>query len=217
MNFFNEEIQGQLKQVFESMKSDVTIALFTKDGECNTCKETETYMEELQALSNHIHLKKLNVAKDTALAEQYNVQMVPSIALLDSQGQYHGLKFNGIPAGHEINSFIPALLEMSGAGSELPEEMKSRIEAVDKPVNIKVFVTLGCPHCPGAVQKAQKLALMNSHIDAEMIEAQTFEAVSSKFNVSSVPKIVINDSAEFVGNQPFEVFIEEMEKVLKLN
>jgi len=45
-----------------------------------------------------------------------------------------------------------------------------------------------------------------------MIEAQTFGEISDRFNVSSVPKIVVNDSYEFVGNQPFETFLNEIEK-----
>lgn len=217
MGMFNEEIKGQLKEVFNGMKEDVTIALFTKTGECNTCPEAEGYMDEIEALSERIHLKKYDLEKDVELAKRFNILMTPSVALLDSNEQYKGLKFNGIPGGHEINSFIPALLEMSGAGGEVSEEMKSRIEAISKPVNIKVFVTLGCPHCPEAVQKAQKLALMSDHIDAEMIEAQTFSEISDQFNVSSVPKIIINDSIEFLGNQPFEIFLSEVEKAAKLN
>jgi glutaredoxin-like protein len=150
----------------------------------------------------------LDVNKDRA--EAYNVQMVPSIVLLNDQKEYLGIKFNGIPAGHEINSFIPAILEVSGAGEVLPQQFMSQIKAIEKPVNIKVFVTLSCPHCAGAVQKAHKLALESEFIDAEMIEAQTFEELSVKFGVSSVPKVVINDQYEFVGNQPLEVFLEEI-------
>ena len=45
-----------------------------------------------------------------------------------------------------------------------------------------------------------------------MIEAPTFYDMSEEYNVSSVPKIVINDEFEFVGNQPLEVFLDEIEK-----
>ncbi len=46
-----------------------------------------------------------------------------------------------------------------------------------------------------------------------MIEAQTFIEMSRQFNVSGVPKIVINDKYELVGNQPIGAFINEMKKV----
>ncbi|WP_312651644.1 protein disulfide oxidoreductase [Proteiniclasticum sp.] len=213
MKMFNEEIQGQLREVFEELKGDVTIALFTKEGECITCEETKAYMQEVEELSDKLHLVEYDMEKNSDLAEKYNVKMVPSIVLLDSNKEYHGVKFNGIPAGHEINSFIPALLEVSGHVSEMPKELEERIMKIDKPMNIKVFVTLSCPHCPGAVQKAHKLALMNPMIDAEMIEAETFGELSMKHNVSGVPKIVINDQYDLLGNQPIQEFLNTMEKI----
>jgi len=213
MKMFNEEIQGQLKEVFQEMKGDVTIALFTKEGECPTCEETLAYMQEVAELTEKIHLVEYDINKDAELAKKYNVAMVPSIVLLDADKEYKGVKFNGIPAGHEINSFIPAILEVSGNVSEMPKELEERIMKIDKPMNIKVFITLSCPHCPGAVQKAHKMALMNPFIDAEMIEAETFGELSMKHNVSGVPKIVINDAYDLIGNQPIQEFLNTMEKI----
>jgi len=212
MKLLNDELSTQLKEVFGDMKNAITMAVFTKEGDCNTCSETVAFMEEIEALSDKINLKKCDIEKDADLAKAYEVEMVPSIVLLDKDEKFVGIKFNGIPAGHEINSFIPALLEVSGSGERLPESFDEKLGGLKKPVNIKVFVTLSCPHCAGAVQKAHKLALESPMINAEMIEAQTFGEISNKFNVSSVPKIVINDQYEFVGNQPLEVFLEEIEK-----
>ena len=196
------------------MPKDLTIALFIDKAKgCQSCEETSSYMEEVSELSERIHLQVYDINEDLDKAKEYNVVMVPSIVLLDSEGTYHGVKFNGMPAGHEINSFIPDLLETSGLESEVPEPLKSQIEGIDKPVNIKVFVTLSCPHCAGAVQKAHKLAMMNPNIDAEMVEAQTFFELSNKHNVSGVPKIVINDTYELVGNQPINAFLDQIAKV----
>ena len=93
------------------------------------------------------------------------------------------------------------------------KELEERIMKIDKPINIKVFITLSCPHCPGAVQKAHKMALMNPMIQAEMIEAETFGELSMKHNVSGVPKIVINDQYDLLGNQTIQEFLNTMEKV----
>ena len=213
MKMLNNELENQLKKVFEQLTNDVTIALFTDKGSCESCAQTKAFMEELVPLNDKLHLVNYTLEEESDLAKTYNVTMVPSIVLLDKNGNYKGIKFNGIPAGHEINSFIPALLEVSGTESELPNDLTKIIQAFDKPINIKVFVTLACPHCPGAVQKAHKIALMNPNIDAEMIEAQTFMDLSHKFNVSGVPKIVINDTYELIGNQPIQAFLSEMSKV----
>lgn len=212
MKLLNEEVRTQLQEVFENMKTDVTVALFTRESECESCKETDSFLNELVETSDKLHLKRYDLDQSLDIAEQYQVNIVPAIVLLDHREEYQRIKFNGIPAGHEINSFVKGILEVSGAGIPLPDEVAERLAEIKKPVNIKVFVTLGCPHCPGAVEKAHKLALMNPFVEAEMIEAQTFSDLSEKFNVSSVPKIVINDQFEFVGNQSLDVFMEEIEK-----
>ncbi|MBW8381423.1 MAG: glutaredoxin, partial [Youngiibacter sp.] len=79
MKMFNEELRSQLKEVFNDLGGDVTIALFTKEGECYSCEETTGYMEEIEELSDLIHLKKYDLDKDSELAREYNVTMVPSI------------------------------------------------------------------------------------------------------------------------------------------
>ena len=213
MKMLNQEVSNQLTDVFQQLKDHVTIALFTDGTDCNTCEETKEYMEELATLSDKLSVNIFSTVDNPDLVKEYNIEMVPSIVLLNSQNDFNGVKFNGIPAGHEINSFIPALIEVSGNQSELPKDMTASIENIDKPINIKVFVTLSCPHCAGAVQKAHKLALMNDNIDAEMIEAQTFPDIATKFNVSGVPKIVINNEYELVGNQPIEAFLDVIQTV----
>jgi len=213
MQVLTEEVKAQLREILDLMEKEVNLALFTKDGDCPTCEETISMLEDLKDVNPKIHVHHYDLEKNQQEASSWNVQLVPSIVVMNDQNDYLGIKFNGIPAGHEINSFIKTLLEVSGSGTELPVETKNRIEALNAPINIKVFVTLGCPHCPGAVEKAHKLALSSTHISSEMIEAQTFHDLSNEYNVSSVPKIVINDQHEFVGDQPIEVFLEEIEKI----
>ncbi len=207
----NEDVQNQLKQVFEELKNAVTMVLFTSEEDCESCETTLNLLTEVSELSDKLNLRVYDLKSDEA--KKYDIDLAPSFVLLDHNGEYHRVKFNGIPAGHEINSFISALIEMSGAESEVPEELLERIQKIDKPVNIKVFVTLSCPHCPGAVQKAHKLAMLNKNVTGEMIEAQTFYELSEKFNVTGVPKIIINDSLELVGNQPIERFLDQIESL----
>lgn len=213
MSLLNEEVRGQLSEVFEGMGNEVTIALFTKEDNCETCSDTKSFMEEVSTLSDQLNLEAYDLDEDSEKAEAYNVDKVPAIVLLDADRKYQGVKFYGIPAGHEINSFVTGIMEVSGSGEDLPDDLLEQIKSIDKDVDIKVFVTLSCPHCPGAVAKAHKLALLNDKISGEMIEAQTFGELSQKFNVSGVPKIVINDEFELVGNQPLDKFLEEIGKI----
>lgn len=207
----NKDVQAQLRDVFKDLKENVTMVLFTSEEDCESCEATQALLTEVAELSEKLQVQRFDLNSEEA--ERYDITLTPSFVLLNAKGEYQGVKFNGIPAGHEINSFISALVEMSGAQSDISEELLERIQKIEKPVNIKVFVTLSCPHCPGAVQKAHKLAMLNKHIVGEMVEAQTFYELSSKFNVSGVPKIIINDALELVGNQPLERFLEQIESL----
>ena len=197
---FTEEIKQQLKEVLSAMQNHVKIRFFT-DNKCPSCADAEEFIGTMSSLSDHLSFEKVETE-----------ELVPAYELTSEKYPDASIRFNGIPGGHEINSFLQAIVELSGLAGELPEELIERISKIDKDVDIKVFVTLGCPHCPGAVAKANRLAMENPHIKAQMIEAQTFYELSEKYNVSSVPKIVINESFEFVGNQPIEKFIEGLEQ-----
>jgi len=209
----NKDLQKQVKKILDPMKDPITIVLFTKTTDCESCEPTLQIINEVKEISDKIRIKVYDLEKDTAEVAKYNIEMAPSFVILDKDDQYKGVKFNGVPAGHEFNSFLSALVEMSGNESDVPADFAARVAKIDKPVNIKVFVTMSCPHCPGAVQKAHKLAMMNKNVVGEMIEAQTFYELSEKYNVSGVPKIVINDTIELIGNQPIETFLSSIESL----
>ncbi|MCH4887666.1 glutaredoxin [Acidaminobacter sp. JC074] len=212
MSLFNEDVKKQLTDIFEGLNKPVNMVLFTDEADCDTCKETTEFMKEMESLSDKIGLELYDVKKDTEKAKLYKVDKAPGIVLLDEERNDFGMVFSGIPAGHEINSFISGLMEVSGSGETLPQEVVDQLNTLDKPVKIKVFVTLACPHCSGAVSKAHKLAYENENIEAEMIECSTFPELASQYNVQGVPKIVFNETEELIGNQPFDQFVDAVMK-----
>ncbi len=212
MNLLPEDIQQQIQEYLNFMKDKVTIVLFTQEEPCETCEETTDLLRQIVSLSTQLELVEKSFTKDTDDVKKYHIERVPSFVLLDVKGEYHGVKFSGFPGGHEINSFLGALIDMSGMDYGFDDETIKRIQAINTPTNIKVFVTLSCPHCPGAVQTAHRMAMLNKNIESEMIEAQTFYDLAMQYKVSGVPKIVINETQELVGNQPIESFLEQLEK-----
>lgn len=213
MMFLNEEVQKQIREFIGVIERKVTIVLFTKEEPCDLCEETKQLIYEVKALNDKIEIVEKDFIKDVDDVKKYHIEMVPSFVLLDHEGTYKGVKFNGIPAGHEINAFLTALIEMSGVDFKLDPYLIERITKINKPVNIKVFVTLTCPHCSGTVQKAHRLAMSSKFVEAEMIEAQTFYDLSEKYQVTGVPKIVFNDKFDIVGNQPMDAFLDQIDKL----
>ncbi|MDP8241568.1 MAG: thioredoxin family protein [Candidatus Celaenobacter antarcticus] len=213
MDLFTEQIKKQLQEILQKLQNKVTIAFFTQEFECDSCKETHEFLDEFVALSDKLEMKVYDFKQDSDIAKEYGVDKIPAMVILTAKDKDNGIRFFGLPGGYEINSFISSLLEVSGQKHELNDELMKRINAIKKNVRIQVFITLGCPHCPGAVSNAHHLAMSNEHISADMVDASSFNTESIKYSVSAVPKIIINEEHELVGNQPIEKYLEIIENL----
>ncbi len=143
MPIFNEEVSKQLRNILQNMKDSVNMIFFTQKIECDTCKDTHSFIDELSKLSDKLSLTVFDFQEDKEKADFYKVDKIPAITLLDSKDRDTGIKFYGIPAGYEINSFTKSLMEISGIMEPLPDSIKSRLAKINKDIHIQVFVSLG--------------------------------------------------------------------------
>jgi glutaredoxin-like protein len=206
---FNDEILKQLKEALSEIDNPMEIVTFVEDGK-PLCDETVTMMSQLAELNDKLSFTKYDLQKDAEKAKEFGIDKAPGTTFV-LNGVGNGVKFYGIPGGHEINSLIFALIESSNNKTSLGEEIEKAIKAIDKKVNIKVFVGLGCPHCPQAVMIAQKAAMINPNIEAEMIQADLYEDLSRKFGIRSVPHTFFNDKENILGAQPIPAFLEKLQ------
>jgi len=215
MSLFDAKISEKLKALFSNLQDQVNILYFTQEIECGTCREAGEFIREISAFNNKMTLIEYDFVKDSIEAKKYNVDKIPAIVLLDKNKQDTGIKFYGIPGGYEINSFIETLIEVSGRKKKIDTGVLARIQQIDKPVHIQVLISLQCPYCPDAVHAGNIIALENSMIRSEMIDAAEFPHIAGKYNVTSVPKTIINETNEFTGALPVEKIIEIIEAALK--
>jgi len=189
--------------------NSVTLTVFTQEVECDYCKETRELVEELGSLTDKIKTQVLDLVKDKERAEQYQVDKVPAIIIEGTKKSK--VKFYGVPAGYEFNTFIKDIVQTSRGETELSPQTKKRLSEIKKPVHLKVFVTPTCPYCPGMVSLAHQFAMENENITADMIEVSEFPQLGIKYNVSGVPKTVINETIEVVGLQGEEELVRQVE------
>lgn len=209
MALLNDEMRKELTEHFSGLKKNVNMLLFLDD--CASCNDTKGLIDEVVDLSDKINVAVHDLSSEQA--KKFEVTRTPVIAFADQNGDDLRIRFNGIPAGHEFSAFITTINEVGEGSEDLPKDLADKITGIDKTVDIKVFVTLGCPHCSGAVAKAHKLALMNKNIRSQMIECGTFPELADQYNVSGVPKIVINEDHELIGNQPIDQFLATIDKL----
>ena len=206
MSLLKDDDRNYLIEEFSKMVNDVEIIHFTS-SDCNYCEDTLKILNEISGLTDKIHLKVFDAEKDEEITKKFDIEnMLPATILVHDNNP--NLRFYGIPSGYEFGSLIEMILEIGKGKPSLKEETIKRLKEIDKLVNIKVFVTTTCPYCPSAVITAQKFGLVNSNIHSYMIEATEFPELSRKYDVYSVPKVVINDKVEFEGAASEEQFLD---------
>jgi len=215
----NNEIENQLKDLFSDLQNPVSVLLFTSQDDCDYCEQTRQLVEEVTAQNENLDLQILDIVENNDLARQYGIDKTPALALLARDGDKrtdYGIRFFGIPSGHEFTSLIHDLMLVSKRDSGLNSKTRSFLAGLDKPVHLQVFVTPTCPYCPSAVVLAHRMALESPMVKADMVEAMEFPELSERFGVSGVPHTIINNGAgELLGANPEEALIAEIELVLK--
>jgi glutaredoxin-like protein len=217
----NDDIKNQVKEAFNQLVHPVEVIFFGRQEDCDYCEQTLQLVEEVTALSDQLHLSQYDVDEDAALARQYNVDKTPGLVIAsreDGNLVDYGLRFAGVPSGHEFSSLIQDILLVSGRDSKLSQTTREMLADIKEPVSLQVFVTPTCPYCPQAVILAHQMAMESPFIQAEMVEAMEFPELSSRHGVSGVPQTTINDGAgNVVGAVPEQQLFAEILRSINAN
>ncbi len=85
-------------------------------------------------------------------------------------------------------------------------------------IKVEVFSTNSCPHCPAAIDAAQKAKdKLGDAIDVETVkidESKENYQRAIDYNIMAVPTIVINGEVVFVGAPTDFELIEKLESIL---
>ncbi len=182
-----DNVKEHLKKKFENLIDPVRILLKKNDTELSN--KAEELLKEISSLSDKISFSVLDSLKCLD---------APCISVQGETKDY-GIRYMGVPEGGEFNVFIETIEMVSRNEYRLTERTVEFVEEIDKPVDIKVFVTTSCGWCPPAIEKAYSFAMVSDYITATVIDCYAFPELAMKYNVAAVPKIVINDKAELIG------------------
>lgn len=191
----------QLGQVLAKMKLPVTLKAVV-DLEDKNCQEMAAFLKGFCALSDLLSLELYPVA-EADQAPELDITWLPVTGLYQ-EGTYGRAAFHGIPGGKEINSFVAAVIGLSGAGKAPGFLLKRKIDKIDKKTSLKVCVSLACHHCPGVVAACQQLAMANPNIEAAMIDARLYPDLVERYRIERVPFLIVNDQDTFMGNKTLE-------------
>lgn len=175
---FPPETVAQLNTVFSRMSAPLTLELHLDGGAASV--ELRQYITEMASLTDQL-----------TVTEGTGGEHLPFVRVL-KDGTDTGLAFHGVPGGHEFTSFVLGLYNAAGPGQPLDEAARARISQIDRPVHMQVLVSLSCTMCPDLVIAAQRIATLDPNVRAEVYDIRHYPDLKERYNVMSVPCLVIN-------------------------
>ncbi len=141
----NDDIVRQIQQVFdEQLIQSVEVLFFGQKHDCDYCDDTRKLLEEVTAISDKLSLSIYDIDDNATVAQQYRLTMAPGIVLAGRDGDQildYGIRFAGIPSGHEFSSLIQDIILVSARDSGLSAQTRETLKGLTKPVHLQVFVT----------------------------------------------------------------------------
>ena len=208
-------IKGQLKQLLALLESDLVLKVSAGDDKVS--KQMLELVNELAELSSRITI------------EHVQLERTPSFSVNKAGPAESGVVFAGVPLGHEFNSLVLALLQVSGRAPKVEDSTIKRIQAITKPVHFETYVSLTCHNCPDVVQALNIMSVLNPNISHTMIEGGAFQSEVQEKDIMGVPTVyadgdffesgrmsleeILNklgatsDPTEFNEKEPFDVLV----------
>ena len=203
---------------FEShLNSTVSLQLFTQTNSgliipnrtCDTCITTQKILTEISNISNKINLEIIDFYNNDNPSTELIIDRIPAIVI----GQSGRAIFYGMPSGYEFSTLINSIINSSLDSQNLNKDLIEKLEVIQNPIHIKVFVTPSCKYCPKIAELSLSLALQFDTIKTEIIEIQEYPDLADNYGISSVPFTVINDKIQLDGQISSDTLVEAIVKI----
>ncbi|RSU48343.1 alkyl hydroperoxide reductase subunit F [Sphingomonas sp. S-NIH.Pt15_0812] len=131
--------------------------------------------------------------------------------LIRRAGTDIGVRFAGIPLGHEFTSLVLALLQVGGHPPKLSDETIAQIRDLDGDYVFETYFSLTCQNCPDVVQALNLMSVLNPRIRHTAIEGGLFQDEVSARNILSVPSIFLNGELFAQGRMDVEQILAKLD------
>jgi alkyl hydroperoxide reductase subunit F len=123
-----------------------------------------------------------------------------------------GIKFRGIPGGHEFSSLLLAILNSDGKGKNLPDEVTAgRVRALKGAIRLTTYVSLSCTNCPDVVQSLNLMALLNGNIRHETVDGALYQEEIDALKIQGVPSVYADGRLLHAGKSDFGELLGKLE------
>jgi hypothetical protein len=114
-------------------------------------------------------------------------------------GPHRNIGFQAVPSGKILEAFLAALPPRPPTDKTLDHRTMKRLQAIDLPVDLTLYIAPQCPHCPNTLNQLIPLACESRLLRLCIVDAQLFSDKSNKDRVKSVPTLLLDDHFRWSG------------------
>ncbi|MDR0990435.1 MAG: alkyl hydroperoxide reductase subunit F, partial [Propionibacteriaceae bacterium] len=136
----DDALKDQLKALLVNLRHPIELVLSLDDSSGSA--QLRELAQEVAAASSQVTIRE---AADDVEARR------PSF-LITEPGQDSGVRFAGLPLGHEFSSLVLALLHVGGHPPKEDDQVLAAVRALNGPLHFETFFSVTCHNCPDVVQ-----------------------------------------------------------------
>jgi alkyl hydroperoxide reductase subunit F len=134
----------------------------------------------------------------------------PSFAI-QRTGTDIGVRFAGLPMGHEFTSLVLALLQVGGHPSRASQEVIAQVQALEGEFEFESYFSLSCQNCPDVVQALNLMSVLNPRIRHVAIDGALFQDEVEARQVMAVPSLFLNGQPFGQGRMSLEEVVAKLD------
>ena len=175
----DDTLKTQLKAYLERLQRPVELVATLDDS--STSAELRELLQDIRALSD-----KVTVVENNDLDERK-----PSF-LITNPGKTSGVRFAGVPLGHEFTSLVLALLQVGGHPSKEAADLQEQIKGLKGSFHFETYYSLSCHNCPDVVQALNLMSVLNPGITHTAVDGGLFQKEIEAREIMGVPTVFLN-------------------------
>ena len=191
-------IKEQLNAYMDKLQQPIELVAAYDDSDKS--QELKQLLDELEPMSDKISLR-------TEESEQVRR---PSFAI-NRVGSDIGVRFAGIPMGHEFTSLVLALLQVGGHPPKASQEVIEQVKDLDGDFEFETYFSLSCQNCPDVVQALNLMSVLNPRIKHTAIDGALFQDEVEQREVMAVPSVYLNGKPFGQGRMTLEQIIAKVD------
>jgi len=197
-----ENIKTQLQTYLQMLREPIVLAESLDDS--TGARDMHDLLVEITSMSDKISL----VQEDNARKPSFAVRRAEAHSLAQKAV---GVRFAGIPLGHEFTSLVLALLHTGGHPMKLEQEKIDQIAAIEGEFHFVTYVSLTCHNCPDVVQAMNMMAVINPNITHVMVEGGLYQDEIKAKEIMSVPTIYLNGEIFGAGRMELDEILVKID------